>query len=611
MAPRYMLPRHLALGHRLGAHFGGRRNAAAALDLSAAAGLFLEAAYCSNARDAGVSARRAPPRDGVRRGLRYPWVVSSHSPGDLLLGRYRLDVALGSGGAATVWRARDTRLGRPVAIKVLPRRLRSAAAAVAEARAVAALSNPHIVALYEFAEDDAEYYLVTEVIDGTTLENVLADHSLASDEAAAVLAPIAHALAAAHAAGVVHGDVKPANILLGREGQIKLADFGAAAWARTGGKRTATVEASPAYAAPEVLGGATPGAAADLYNLGATLARAVGGRAAGGPLPKGASGALRATVALLTEDDPRDRPEGAEAVADELELIGAEVDRRLLVRHLASSHAMAEPVEIDGPSVEAERTPRWREDVVARIWPALVLSLAVVWSVGRVAGWGAWSYIPAAAVAAAALFWPWEAGIAALVLAAAGTVGRVPLVAALLIVVAAPVWVLAGRRSPLAVLAPLLVPLLALGSMSLAAAAILAKTLRPRTAIVAAAVGSLLLPVLWTAEAVGLHVRPITSLFAASLPWRYSTRWLALQPIAAWSIAIVAATALLALAARGPRWVGPATMVLVVVAGFALVDWAAGTAGAHLAATSTLTYDLSLSLIIGAVVMSAAREPSP
>ena len=77
--------------------------------------------------------------------------------GDLLLGRYRLEIPLGRGGAATVWRARDTRLGRHVAIKALPKKSRTAAAAVAEARTVAGLSNPHITAMYELAEDDTTH----------------------------------------------------------------------------------------------------------------------------------------------------------------------------------------------------------------------------------------------------------------------------------------------------------------------------------------------------------------------------------------------------------------------------------------------------------------------
>lgn len=191
--------------------------------------------------------------------------------------RYELVDVIGSGGMATVWRARDTRLGRIVAIKrphpapadstTLPRFAR-------EARAAATVNHPNLVAVYDVGEDALGPYLVMEFIDGPSL----ATTTVPRERIAALGVQIASALDALHAAGIVHGDVKPANILVTGD-SVKLTDFGIA---RTGSDTTAltregVVFATPEYAAPEILATGDRTAAGDVYALGAVLHELVTG----------------------------------------------------------------------------------------------------------------------------------------------------------------------------------------------------------------------------------------------------------------------------------------------------------------------------------------------
>jgi hypothetical protein len=524
--------------------------------------------------------------------------VSRHNAADLLLGRYRLDAPIGRGGAGEVWRARDTRLGRPVAIKVLPRKSRGAAVAVAEARTVAALANPHVVALYELAEDEDDFFLVAELVDGASLEAVLAEGYLTSQEAAALLAPVASALGAAHRAGVVHGDVKPANVLLGREGQVKLADFGAAGFARSAGKRLRAIEASPAYAAPEVLAGHAPTTAADLYALGATLARSVGGAPTGGNLPRDVAGPVRALLKELTAEVPEDRPESADGLAEELALIGAEVDRRALTRHLAATHGVEPGEEETADDSSAQGLGgAYSADLIGRAWPALLLALAGAWAVLRIAeapysdpGWRVILASSTAGLVLAALAWRflWPAGFFVLALVAAGLLKQsVPAGAAVPVVVGAPAWLLAGRRYPKEILGALLVPALGLLSVPIAAAPLLAKTLKPRSAVLASLAGAVLLPV------ARIAADPAAGTSLAGIVW----------PAAF----IPVATLLLALAAIRTRWLGPLAMLGLVVGGFAAVGAIPAMPGWD---PSPAYADLSLSLIIGVAVMAAAPSTS-
>lgn len=185
--------------------------------------------------------------------------------------RYETLDVIGSGGMAIVWRARDTLLGRLVAIK-RPNPAHEGSIATArftrEARAAATVTHPNLVAVHDAGVDETGPYLVMELVDGPSL----ATARVASDGVARIGVEVASALAALHAAGVVHSDVKPGNILLARDG-AKLTDFGIARAADD----TATLTqpgvtlGTPAYAAPETLSRGDRSAAADVYSLAATL----------------------------------------------------------------------------------------------------------------------------------------------------------------------------------------------------------------------------------------------------------------------------------------------------------------------------------------------------
>jgi len=198
---------------------------------------------------------------------------------DLLLdGRYRLEEELARGGTATVWRARDLRLDRPVAVKVLRttgpdaptmlERLRR------EARAVARLTHPNIVGVHDVAVDGACAYLVMELVEGRSLAAELTNGPLPVGRAVAIAAQISDVLAAAHAVGVIHRDVKPANIMLTPAGTVKVVDFGIARLPAAGQSNltgTFQVVGTSLYMAPELARGAPADARSDLYALGCLL----------------------------------------------------------------------------------------------------------------------------------------------------------------------------------------------------------------------------------------------------------------------------------------------------------------------------------------------------
>ncbi|MFC7405809.1 serine/threonine-protein kinase [Georgenia alba] len=203
---------------------------------------------------------------------------------DLLLGRYELGRLLGRGGMAEVWEARDTRLGRRVAVKTvnlaaahdptLGERLQR------EARAVASLKHTDIVTVYDAGLEDDTAYLVMELVDGTDLATTLREGPLPPGEAARVGARVAGALAAAHGAGVVHRDVKPGNVLLHGD-DVTVVDFGiAVATQAAGATLTApgTVIGTADYMAPEQAEGGEVTAATDVYALGCLVTAMTVGR---------------------------------------------------------------------------------------------------------------------------------------------------------------------------------------------------------------------------------------------------------------------------------------------------------------------------------------------
>jgi hypothetical protein len=201
----------------------------------------------------------------------------------IVLGRYRLRRRLGTGGFATVWLAHDDRLDREVAVKILPRERVLGGRFEREARAAARLAHPGIVTLYEAAVDEEGAYLVSELVHGTTLDELLAAGRLSDRDVAQIGIALCDALAHAHANGVVHRDVKPSNVLVPDHpttpAQIaRLTDFGVARV--LGGDsltRTGDVIGTEAYMAPEQAQGLPAGAAADLFSLALVLYEGLSG----------------------------------------------------------------------------------------------------------------------------------------------------------------------------------------------------------------------------------------------------------------------------------------------------------------------------------------------
>jgi serine/threonine-protein kinase len=221
------------------------------------------------------------------------------APGVLLVGRYRLDERVGQGGMAEVWRAHDEQLDRDVAIKLLHRHLlpdeRSRERFAAEARAVAGLSHPGIVTVHDIVVDDGLAGIVLELVDGETLNDVIArEGRIAEAGAAAITAQVAHALQAAHDRGLVHRDVKPANVLLSPDGRARLVDFGIA---RALDDRESnltlpgTIMGTLRYMAPEQLADGAADRATDVFGLGSLLYEMLVGRP---PFPAATPAALMA-----------------------------------------------------------------------------------------------------------------------------------------------------------------------------------------------------------------------------------------------------------------------------------------------------------------------------
>ncbi|EHR49410.1 protein kinase family protein [Saccharomonospora marina XMU15] len=205
--------------------------------------------------------------------------------GRLLAGRYRLRRRLGSGGMGVVWKAIDLRLQRPVAVKQLREQpdldgteeMRQRA--MREGRIAAKLYHPNAIAVHDVVEDGGQPLLIMEYFPSRSLADILGqDGRLSAQEAASIGAQVAAALAEAHAAGILHRDVKPGNILVADDGLVKIGDFGIShAAGDVSVTHSGFVPGTPAYFAPEVARGRTPTTASDVFSLGATLYAVVEG----------------------------------------------------------------------------------------------------------------------------------------------------------------------------------------------------------------------------------------------------------------------------------------------------------------------------------------------
>ncbi len=250
----------------------------------------------------------------------------------MLAGRYRLDRVIGSGAMGIVWAAYDEVLHRAVAIKEVnyPQGMpiaeveQLADRTLREARAIAAMSNPHVITLYDILTLESGPVIVMELLTARSLAQVLRqDGPLRDGQAATIGVAVAGGLLAAHGAGITHRDVKPGNVLIGHDGRIKLTDFGIA---RSADEQTITAKGlllgSPAYIAPEVAAGHAAGSHADAWGLGALLFAAVQGKPPydrGDPIatltavvsdpvpPHPQAGRLAGVIDALLVKDPRGR----------------------------------------------------------------------------------------------------------------------------------------------------------------------------------------------------------------------------------------------------------------------------------------------------------------
>ncbi|MBI4375319.1 MAG: protein kinase [Elusimicrobia bacterium] len=230
----------------------------------------------------GLSLLRARPSRRPRSPVRL-------SPAGLVAGKYQLGRMVGRGAMGEVWEAMDLSLGRPVAVKKLPRELARSGPEwreffVKEAKIVAALRHPAIVDIHEIIEENEEIYLVFELVSGKTVHQILAEKGrIPLQTAVAILRPVCDALAFAHEHNLVHRDLKPANIMVTEQGHIKLMDFGIARGiSEKGGRlagrplnplqldRTATIAGTPMYMAPENEDGIVS-KQGDVYSLGICL----------------------------------------------------------------------------------------------------------------------------------------------------------------------------------------------------------------------------------------------------------------------------------------------------------------------------------------------------
>jgi serine/threonine-protein kinase len=251
-----------------------------------------------------------------------------------------MDSPIASGGVGEVWRAFDLVLDRPVAVKVLRSEYAGQRQALdrfrAEARHAGSVSHPAVAQVYDYGEaGDAETpYLVMELVDGPSLADVLEAGPLDAGTAMDVVAQTAAGLQAAHAAGLVHRDVKPGNLLIGRGGQVKITDFGIAyAAGSLPITRTGLVIGTPSYLAPERAAGGPASPASDLYSLGIVGYECLAGAPPFSgmpfevatahqhgqlpPLPASVPAGAARLIAELTAKDPAGRPHSAAAVAEQ------------------------------------------------------------------------------------------------------------------------------------------------------------------------------------------------------------------------------------------------------------------------------------------------------
>jgi eukaryotic-like serine/threonine-protein kinase len=296
---------------------------------------------------------------------------------------YRILEKLGEGGMGEVYLAEDTRLGRRVALKVLPRELADdparKARLVHEARAASALNHPSIVTLHDIGSEGGIDFLVMEYVAGKPLAELIPQHGMPVKEALRCAVQIADALAGAHAAGIVHRDLKPGNMMVTTEGLVKVLDFGLAKFAETPAAETPTrlttegeVLGTAGYMSPEQAEGKPVDARSDIFSFGTLLYEMVSGRR---PFERNSN---LSTLAAILNEEPKPVREVAAHVPPELEQIIARCLRKDPARrfqHIDDVRVALEDLQQETP----KRMPRWRRWAWLSVAIAVVLALALVW----------------------------------------------------------------------------------------------------------------------------------------------------------------------------------------------------------------------------------------
>jgi eukaryotic-like serine/threonine-protein kinase len=317
------------------------------------------------------------------------------------LGPYEIIAPIGAGGMGEVYRARDTRLGREVALKVLPESFSRDADRLRrfeqEARAVAALNHPNILAIHDIGEQDGSPFIVSELLEGSSLRTELEQGALSARKTSDYAAQIAQGLAAAHDKNIVHRDLKPENIFLTKEGRVKILDFGLAKLAPGAGAKNPsdgmTLTSSPTeagmvmgtagYMAPEQVRGAAVDSRTDIFAFGAVLYEMISGQRAF------RRDTAAETMTAILKEDPPELSEMTNPISPGLERIVRRCLEKQPEQRFQSAKDLAFALEaLSGTTSRtaansaisggAEK-PRWLGYVITAAIAGLALGGAIAW----------------------------------------------------------------------------------------------------------------------------------------------------------------------------------------------------------------------------------------